>query len=76
MMSSLCDADLKGDIFGRTIYPPSLTVMAFILAKLWREGEGTISPLAPKGTKKARFCNNLLMKSVEFCLKVLHGPGK
>ena len=30
--SSLRDADFKGEIFGRTIYPSSVTVIAFILA--------------------------------------------
>ena len=44
--SSSNDADVKGDIFGRTIYPPSLVVIAFIFSEL-REG-GRNSP------KKAR----------------------
>ena len=33
MTSSLAVVDLKGKIFGRTIYPPSLVVIAFILAE-------------------------------------------
>ena len=32
--SSHHDADLKGDIFRRTIYPPRLVVIAFIFAEL------------------------------------------
>ena len=28
------DADIKGDIFRRTIYPPSLVVIAFIFSEL------------------------------------------
>ena len=51
MTSSLRDGDFKGYIFGRTIYRPSLTVIAYILAKLW--GDGTISPPPrPQKTKK------------------------
>ena len=33
------DADVKGDIFRRTIYPPSLVIIAFIFSEL-RRGEG------------------------------------
>ena len=33
MTSSVLFAELKGNIFGRTIYPLSLIVIAFILAK-------------------------------------------
>ena len=29
------DADAKGDIFRRTIYPPSLVIIAFIFLELW-----------------------------------------
>ena len=36
MTSSLSDANLKGDIIGHPIHLPSLTIIAFILAKLWR----------------------------------------
>lgn len=46
MTSSLVVADLKGDIFRRTFYPPSLTVTAFIFAKLWR-WDGGIRPSPP-----------------------------
>ena len=35
VMSSFPIAVLKGNIFGRTIYPLSLIVLVFILAKLW-----------------------------------------
>ena len=40
--SSLFVVDLKGNIFGRTVYPPSLIDKAFILAKLciWGGGGG------------------------------------
>ena len=44
MSPSLRVAALKGDIFGRTIYPASLTVIAFKLAKLWGGGGGRNSP--------------------------------
>ena len=40
--------DLKGNTFRRTIYPPSFTVIAFILAKLWR---GRILHLPASGDK-------------------------
>ena len=43
MTSSPSIADLKGNIFGRTIYPSSLIIIASIVAKLWRVGEGTDS---------------------------------
>ena len=45
-MLSLCDADLKGDIFGGTTYPLHLTVIAFILVKLWR-GDLITPPYPP-----------------------------
>ena len=45
MTSSLRDVNLKGDIFGRTIHPTSLTVINLILTKLCREGGGLIAPL-------------------------------
>ena len=53
MKSSLRVANLKGDIFGRTIYPPSrLTIKAFILAKLWR-GSTKRAPIpGPRRQKK------------------------
>ena len=38
--SSSHDADVKGDIFRRTIYPPSLVVIAFIFSELQRGGGG------------------------------------
>ena len=41
----LHDVDVKGDVFRRTIYPPSLVVIAFIFSELLR---GTLK------TKKAR----------------------
>ena len=37
--SSPHDADVKGDIFRRTIYPPSLVVIAFIFSELRRGAE-------------------------------------
>ena len=53
MTSSPNDADAKGDIFGRTIYPPSLVVIAFIFSEL-RRGGG-IRPKKPgiNGAKKS-----------------------
>ena len=41
--------DLEGNTLGRTIYPVSFTVMAFILVKLWMGG--TIRPLRLQKTK-------------------------
>ena len=43
--SLLLIADLKGDIFKRTIYPSNLTDIAFLLATLWR------TPPAPEDKK-------------------------
>ena len=40
MMSSPHDADVKGDIFRHTIYPPSLVFTAFIFSELRRGGGG------------------------------------
>ena len=40
VMSSRHDADVKGDIFRRTIYPLSFVVIAFIFSKLRRGGGG------------------------------------
>ena len=37
--------NFKGNIFGRTIYPSSLTVIAFALAKFWRGFGVGIPPL-------------------------------
>ena len=58
MTPSLHDADPKGDIFGRTIYPLSLTVIAYILANLWRGKQSAPpSPLAPVDKKNdSNFC--------------------
>ena len=39
------DADVKGDIFRHTIYPPSLVVIAFIFSELRRGGR--IAPHPP-----------------------------
>ena len=41
------DADVKGDIFRRTIYPPTLVVIAFILSELRRGGGLGESPPPP-----------------------------
>ena len=51
MTSSLRDANPKGDIFGRTIQPRSLTVIAFILAKLRRWAGNRPPPGRPQKTK-------------------------
>ena len=48
--SSPHDADVKGDIFRRTIYPPSLVVIALMFSELRR---GCPSP-GRRRTKKAR----------------------
>ena len=55
MTSSPSFADLKGNIFGHTISPPSLIIIASIVAKLWKGGgEGWILPplLGPKRQKQ------------------------
>ena len=45
---------------GRTIYPPSLTVMGFILVKLWKgEGGGGNFP-TPEDKKGIDRVNNLI----------------
>ena len=36
LASSPHNADVKGDIFRRTNYPPSLVVTAFVFSELWR----------------------------------------
>ena len=36
MTSSPPDADIRGDIFRRAIYPPNLVVIGFIFSELWR----------------------------------------
>ena len=41
------DADVKGDIFRHTIYPPSLVVIAFIFSELRKGGGGGIRPPPP-----------------------------
>ena len=38
MTSTFHVAYFKEDMFGRSIYPPSLTVLAFVCEKLGREG--------------------------------------
>ena len=43
--SSTHDADVKEDIFRRTIYLPSLVVIAFIFSELRRGVESKKSPL-------------------------------
>ena len=46
-------ADLKGNLSVRNIYPPSLIVIASIVAKLWRGGGGGgPHPAGPKMKKK------------------------
>ena len=49
-MSTLPVADLKeGNIFGRTIYPPSVIALTFILAKVWSGGGAEVEfPPPPK----------------------------
>ena len=47
------DADVKGDIFGHTIYPPSLVAVAFIFSEL-RRGGGIRPPPGRRRPKKAR----------------------
>ena len=50
------DADVKGDIYGHTIYPPSLVVIAFKFSEL-RTGCGIRPPppnLGRRRPKKAR----------------------
>ena len=42
--SSPRDADAKGDIFKRTIYPSSLVITAFIFSELRRGGESVPTP--------------------------------
>ena len=41
------DADVKGDIFRHTIYPPSLIVIAFLLSELRSGGGGGKSAFPP-----------------------------
>ena len=48
MTSSLSVVDLKGNYFGRSIYPPSLIVIACILAKLWGWGVESARPQKTK----------------------------
>ena len=40
--SSPYDVDVKGDIFRRTIYPPSVAVQAFIFSELRRGGDPSV----------------------------------
>ena len=55
MTLSLPVPDLKGNVFRRTIYSPSLTVIDLMLTKLWRGygggGGGWDSKEAPLGLK-------------------------
>ena len=39
--------EVKGDIFGHTIYPPSLVTVAFIFLELRRGGGGGRNPPCP-----------------------------
>ena len=43
--------DLRGDIFGRTMFPPSLIIIAFVLAFSYGEGDLPLLP-APEDEKK------------------------
>ena len=55
MTSSLSVTDLKGNIFGCTIYPPSLIVIAFLYLRSYGGGwGGGNSPLAPEDKKKQK----------------------
>ena len=47
MSSSDHDADVIGDIFRRTVYPPSLIVIAFIFKDLWDGGNRSLNPSPP-----------------------------
>ena len=49
------DVDVKGDIFARTIYPPSLVAIAFVFSELriW-EGIHPPPPTDRRTPKKAR----------------------
>ena len=51
MTSLLLVADLKGNILGRTVYPPGLIVVAFIVAKLWSGGKESPQYPPPKHNK-------------------------
>ena len=45
MTSTIPVTGLKGNIFGHTIYTSSVTVISFMLAKLWRgDGNGICIP--------------------------------
>ena len=54
--SSAHDAEVKGDTFSRTIYPPSLAVIAFIFSELrrGREGGGGGGGRNPRSLKLAK----------------------
>ena len=54
MTSSPSIADLKGNISGRTIYPPSLIIVASIVANLWRVEQGADSVRKDEKTKKKK----------------------
>ena len=61
MTSSPNVADVKGDMFRRTIYPPSLVVIAFIFSELRRGGgEGA------EDQKKPRL-NRVKLLGNDFC---------
>ena len=54
MTSTFHVAYFKEDMFGRSIYPPSLTVLAFVCEKLGRAGGGGGLHPGPRGQIKAR----------------------
>lgn len=54
MTSSFSVVDLKGNILGLTIYPPSLIIIAFIPAKLWKGGGGEAED---RQTARSRWVN-------------------
>ena len=51
MTFSVSVVDLKGDIFGRTMVPSSLIIIAFVLAFSYGEGDLPLLP-APEDEKK------------------------
>ena len=70
MTSSPSVADLKGNIFGRIIYPPSLIVIASIDAKLWRRGKGggiLPPPPPPSRSEKTKRKKEASLSRVKGC---------